>query len=162
MFISDGLTYLTFRCPTDEKMGSYTKVIVTPSGEWKPSDLDNDGQWEDCYNNVSFSANVSATNFTQSNNVIYSILSALQYDAPNITCANNMAFNKSTTNNNFFYDIWEQYTHDFDNCSGFSTSLSIGSFGPNHVYADTHTLVYISSSISEILSDDYTIDSNVR
>ena len=40
MFISDILTYLTFILPIDEYMDSCTKVLLTPSGEWDPSDLD--------------------------------------------------------------------------------------------------------------------------
>ena len=36
MFISDGLSYLPVRFPTDEDMDSYPKVTLNPDGEWKP------------------------------------------------------------------------------------------------------------------------------
>ena len=64
MFISDGLTYLHVILPTDEDMESYPKDPLTPAGEWKPSDLDDDGQWYDSDDYASFGANVSATNYT--------------------------------------------------------------------------------------------------
>ena len=40
MFISDVLAYLLVRCPTDEEIESFNKVLLTPTGEWKPSYLD--------------------------------------------------------------------------------------------------------------------------
>ena len=36
MFISDGMAYLSVRFPTNDDMDSYTKVTITPDGEWKP------------------------------------------------------------------------------------------------------------------------------
>ena len=43
-FISDGLAYLPFRCPTDEEIKSFPKVILTPYREWKPLHIDDDAQ----------------------------------------------------------------------------------------------------------------------
>ena len=36
IFISDGMAYLPVRCPTNEYMDSYTKLPLTPAGEWNP------------------------------------------------------------------------------------------------------------------------------
>ena len=36
MFICDGLAYLLLRCPADEDMELFPKVLLTPPGEWKP------------------------------------------------------------------------------------------------------------------------------
>ena len=64
MFISDGLAYLPVICPTNEDIESYPKVILFPSVDWKLSDIDDDGQWEDSDDYVGFNTNVYATNFT--------------------------------------------------------------------------------------------------
>ena len=75
MFISDGLAYLPFRCPTDKEMESYPKVLLTLAVEWKPSNIDDDGQWDESYNDASLGANVSAASYTRSDDVLKSILS---------------------------------------------------------------------------------------
>ena len=43
IFIRNGLSYLPVSCTTDEEIESLTKVLLTPSGEYKPSYLGNDG-----------------------------------------------------------------------------------------------------------------------
>ena len=40
MFIIDGLAYLPIICPTNEDIESYSKVPLTPAGEWNQSDID--------------------------------------------------------------------------------------------------------------------------
>ena len=75
MFISYDMSYLPVRCPTNEDMESYTKVPLTPGVEWKPSNIDLDGQWDDSDNGASFGANVSATSYNQSDNTPDFILS---------------------------------------------------------------------------------------
>ena len=77
IFISDRLSYLPVICPTDEEMESYPNVPLTLSGWWKTSDLDDDGQWDDSDDGARFGANISATSYTQSEDVLESILSAL-------------------------------------------------------------------------------------
>ena len=56
-------------------MYSYPKVILTPSGDWEPSDMDDDVQWGDSDYDVSSGANVSDTSYTQSNDILNPILS---------------------------------------------------------------------------------------
>ena len=68
MSISDGLAYIPVIFPTDEEMESYHKAPLTPSGEWKPQDLDEDFQWGDFDNDASFGVNISANSYTQSYN----------------------------------------------------------------------------------------------
>ena len=102
-FISDLLSYLPVRFPTNKQIQSCTKVLLTPSGQWKPSDLENDGQWEDSDDDVSFRANIYAIKFTQSNDVLEFILSAPQYKAPNATFAYDVAFTNGATDNEVFY-----------------------------------------------------------
>ena len=74
MFISDGVAYLPFRCPTNEYMDSYPKVILTPAGDWKLQDLDDEGQWKYSDDNLSSGVNVSTTSYTQYNYVLETIL----------------------------------------------------------------------------------------
>ena len=64
MFISDGLSSLPIRCPTDEYMESYTKVTLTQAGEWNTLDIGENGQWYDYNDDASFGANVFATSYT--------------------------------------------------------------------------------------------------
>ena len=51
------------------------KVLFTPAGEWKPSDIDDDDQWEDYDDDEISSANVSTTRYTQSNDFLEPIIS---------------------------------------------------------------------------------------
>ena len=114
MFVSDGLAYLPFVLSSNEYMESCTKVLLIPSGKWKTQDVYDDGQWEDYDKDMSFGANVSVTNFTQSNDFLGSILSSPQHKAPNITFAVDMSFSKVSTDNEFFCDIPELDTCKFD------------------------------------------------
>ena len=75
MFISNGISYLPVICPNNEDIDTYPKVIFTPAGEWKPSDQDDDDQWEDYDDDAISSANVSATRYTQSNDFLEPIIS---------------------------------------------------------------------------------------
>ena len=75
MFISDRLIYLPFIWPTDEDMEPYPKIPLNPAGEWNPSHLDDDGQWDDSDENASFGAKVSSAGYTQSEYVLGYILS---------------------------------------------------------------------------------------
>ena len=51
-------------------------MTLNTSGEWKPSDLYDDGQWSDSDEDARFDAKVYATSYTQSDDVLDSILSA--------------------------------------------------------------------------------------
>ena len=53
-------------------------MLLTPDGEWKPSYPYDDSQWEDSDYDVGSGANVSDTRYTQSNDILESILSATQ------------------------------------------------------------------------------------
>ena len=75
MFISNGISYLPVVCPTNEEINTYPKMLLTPYGEWKPSDIDDDDQWEDSDDDEISSANVSANRYTQSNDVLEPIIS---------------------------------------------------------------------------------------
>ena len=99
MFITYGLAYLPGRCPNDEEMDLYSKPIFTPAIQWNPSDLDDDDQWEDYDDDVSSGANVSATSYNQSNDLLEPILSAPQYKDPSATFTDNVAFTKGTNEN---------------------------------------------------------------
>ena len=114
MSISYGLAYLPVRCPTNEDMESCTKVLLIPSVQLKPLDLDSDGQWEDSDEDMSFGANVSATNFTQFNDVLEYILSDLQHKSPTIKFTDDMALTKGTTNDKLLYGILELDTCKFE------------------------------------------------
>ena len=50
----------------------------------------------------------------------------------------------------------------FYNYDGFSTSTAVVTSGPNYIYATTHHLIYISSSITTIIPAAYNIASLVR
>ena len=108
---------------------------------------------------MSSGANVSDTRYTQSNDVLEPILSELQYKSPGVTFVDDMIFTKGATGGEFFFGISELDTRKFDNYEGFSTSPSVGPFGPNHVYATKHHLISISLSISTILPTAYSIAS---
>ena len=110
---------------------------------------------------MSFDDNVSATNFTQYNDVLDLILSAPQYKAPNVTSADDVEFTKGSTDIEFFYEIPELDTRKFYNYNGFSTYPYVGTFHPKYIYAATHQLIYISSSISAIIHAAYNIASLV-
>ena len=73
-----------------------------------------------------------------------------------------MAFTKGATDNELFFNIPELDTHKFDNYDGFSTSLLVGPFGPNYIYATTHHLISSSLSIAAIIPAVYTINYLVR
>ena len=133
MFISDGLAYLLVRCPTNDDMESYTKVTPTPSGEWKPSNLDYDDQWDDSDDNARFGANVPATSYTQSYDVLKSILSLPGHKAPSITFSDDVALTKSDTDYELFLDMPELDTRKFNNYDGFSIYPEIFPFGPNYI-----------------------------
>ena len=133
MFISNGLAYLTVRCHTDEEMGSLLKVLLTPSGEWKPSYIYNYGQWEDSEDELSIGSNVSDTSSSQSTDVFKSILSEPHYKDPTVTFADDVAFPKSATGDELFYDIPELDMRKFDYYNGISISLDGGPFDPNYV-----------------------------
>ena len=75
MFISNGISYLPVICPTNEEINAYPKLLLTPSGEWNPSDIEDDDQWEDSDDGKISSANVSATRYTQSNDILEPIIS---------------------------------------------------------------------------------------
>ena len=90
-------------------------MIITPAGVWKPSNLDNDGQWEDADNNRGSCANVSYTSYTQSNDVLNPILSYSQYKAPFVIFTDYVAFTKVATDDEFLFDIPELDTRKFDN-----------------------------------------------
>ena len=110
---------------------------------------------------MNFDANVSDTNFTQSNDILESILSVPQYKARNVTFSYGVAFTKGTTGDEFFYNIPELDTRNFENCKVFYTSPAAGTSGLNYVYAAIHQLLYSSSSIVEIVPAVYTIASLV-
>ena len=58
MFIVDRLAYLPIIFPTGEEIESYSKVPITPAGEWKPSDIDEKFQWDDSDDDASFGCQV--------------------------------------------------------------------------------------------------------
>ena len=60
---------------------------------------------------VSIGSNISATSFTQSSDVLEPIMSAPQYKTPKSTFADDVAFIKGTTDDEFFYYIPDLYTH---------------------------------------------------
>ena len=62
-----------------------------------------------------------------------------------------MAFTKGDTDDELFFDIPELDTHEFDNYDGFSTYPAVGHFLSNYIYATTHHLISISSSIAAII-----------
>ena len=78
-------------------MESYPKVLLTTSGDWKPSDIDDDGQWEYYDDNVSSGSNISDTSYTQSNEALEPILAAPQYKSPSITFTDNVDLTKGAT-----------------------------------------------------------------
>ena len=75
MFISNRISYLPVICPTNEEIDTHPKVLLTPAIEWKPLDLDDYDLWEDSDDDAISSANVSATRYTQSNEVLEPIIS---------------------------------------------------------------------------------------
>ena len=138
-------------------MESYPNVILTPAGEWKPSYLDDDCQWEDSYDDVSSGANIYYTSYTQSNDVLKIILSAPQYKDHRTTFTYDVAFTKGATDNKLLFDIPELDTQKIDNYDGFSTSSELGPFAPNYVYATTNHLIDSSLFITKIIPAAYTI-----
>ena len=108
-------------------------MLLKPAGEWNPLDLDDDGQWGDSDDNMSSGANVYATSYNQSNDVLETILSATQYKAPSVTFAYDVAFTKSANEDELFSNIPELETHKFDNYDRFYTSTADGPFYPNYV-----------------------------
>ena len=75
MLISNGVSYLPVIFPTNEEIDTYPKVLLTPAWYWKPSDIYDDDQWEDSDDDAISSANVFATRYTQSNDVLEPIIS---------------------------------------------------------------------------------------
>ena len=75
MFISNWISYLPVICPNNEDIEIYPKMLLPPSGEWKPSDIDDYDQWEYFDDDSISSANVSAIIYTQSNDVLEPIIS---------------------------------------------------------------------------------------
>ena len=122
MLSSDGLAYPPVRCLTDKDMDSYPKVILNPDGEWNPSDLDDDDQWEYDDDDVRSDDNVSATSYTQSKDTLEPILSAPQYKNPSGTFTDDVTFTKCATDNELFSRISEIETQKFDNYKGLYTS----------------------------------------
>ena len=88
-------------------MDSYPKVLLEPSGEWKPSYIDDDNQWEYFDDDGRSSANVYATRYTQYNDVLGPILSDPQYKPPSFTFTDDVEFTKGTTDDELFFDIPE-------------------------------------------------------
>ena len=76
MFIGDGIAYIRVSFPTDEEVESLPKALLTPPGEWKPSYIEDDGQWEDSDDGVSIFYRVSATISSQDIHILEPILSA--------------------------------------------------------------------------------------
>ena len=70
---------------------------LTPDVDCKPSDIDDDGQWDDSDENASFGANVSATSYTQLDNVLGSILSSLEHKSPSSPFSVYVSFTKGAT-----------------------------------------------------------------
>ena len=143
-------------------MESYPKVLLNPDGEWKPLYLDDGGQLEDYDDYMRYGVNVYATSYTQSNDVLETILSVPQHKPPSATFADDVAFAKGSTEDKIFLDIPELDTHKFDNYDGFYTSPSVSPFGPRYVYTTTHPLISSSSSIAAILPAAYIITPLVR
>ena len=143
-------------------MYSFPNVILTPSGEWKLSYLDDDGQWKDSDNKVSIVSNISATSFTKSYDVLESIIPAPQYKYPNTTFAYDVAFTKGANNEKLFYEIIEIDTLEFYDYKDFSTSLAVGPFGTNYVYADTCKLISSVSARTDTIPFLCTVSSLVR
>ena len=63
-------------------MESYPKVHLNLDWEWKPSDLDDNGQWDNSEEDASFGANVSTTSYTRSDDFLESILPATEHKYP--------------------------------------------------------------------------------
>ena len=122
-------------------MESFPKVLLAPAGEFNPSHLDDDGQWEGYDNKLIIGSNISATSSYQSPDVLESILSAPQYNSPNVTFSDDVDFTKVTTDDKLFYDIPELYTRKFDKYNVFLTSPAVVPFGTNYVYAATLQLI---------------------
>ena len=70
-----------------------------------------------------------------------------------------MAFTKGATSDEFFFGIPELDTRKFDNYDGFYTSPAVSRYESNHIYANTHHLIYISLSIAAFVPVAYTIAS---
>ena len=102
MFIGDGLAYLPIRCLNYEYMESFPKVLLTPSVEWKQYYFGDDGQWYHSDENISIWSNVSATSSAQFTDLLESIFSSLHYKPPTITFADDVAFTKGATDENYF------------------------------------------------------------
>ena len=128
----------------------------------KPSDLDDDGQWDNSEEDAIFGANVSTTSYTRLYYVLKSILLDPEHTPPRVAFKDDVAFTKVATDDEFFFVIPKLDTYEFDNYDGFSTSLAVGPFGPNYIYATTNYLISSSFSISKITHYTYTIDSFVR
>ena len=120
-------------------MESCPKVIFTLSGDRKPLDIYDDGQWEDYDDDVRFGSNFSATNFTQYNDVLKLILSMPQYKAPTGTFTDDLAFANGVTDHEFFYGIPELDICDLDDHNSFSTYPYVSPSGSNYGYVATPT-----------------------
>ena len=64
------------------KMDSYPKVPLTPYVEWNPSDIYDDGQWDDSDGDAIFCAKISTTSYTQSDDILKLILSGPEHLYP--------------------------------------------------------------------------------
>ena len=93
-------------------------AILTPFGDWNPSYLYYYGQLEDSNDNMISGNNVSATSCTEYNDLINPILSVTQYNPPSTTFADDVAFTKGATEDEFFFDITELENCKFDNWRG--------------------------------------------
>ena len=111
---------------------------------------------------ASFVSNVSDTSYTESYDILKSILSAPEHKAPSVTFSDDVAFTKDVTEDELFFDIPELDTRKFENSNGLSTYPAVVPFGLNYIYPTTHHLISSSSSIYNIIPAAYTIASLVR
>lgn len=163
MIYSDVLAYLSVRCPTDEEMESFPKVLFTHTGEWYPIYPKDDGQWEDSDDKVSIGSNVYVTSSSSVHviDVLEPIMSVPQHKAHTVTFTDGVAFTKGVTDNEFFYESPQLDTLEFNYYNGFSTSLAVGPFGPNHVYAKTRWTIVSISAVTDIVTTVCTVSALV-
>ena len=74
-----------------------------------------------------------------------------QYKAPNVTFADDVTFTKGAIDDEFFHNIPELDTSEFDDFNGFSTYPDVGPFDTNCVYLYIHQLISSSSSIAAVV-----------
>ena len=77
-------------------------MLLDPSGEWKPSYIDDDNQWEYFDDDGRSSANVYDTSYTQYNDILGPILSDPQYKPPSFTFTDDVDFTKVPLTMNYF------------------------------------------------------------